>query len=101
MIDIYKYFNSLSPQIMNDIFKLRKNVYNLTNVYLFESQNSRPKRYGLDCIAYRASQIWKTFSIEGRDSISLKILKREIKTWNCNLCPCYCIKSYMKHLESI
>ena len=29
MIEVYQYFNGLSPQIINDIFKLRKSTYNL------------------------------------------------------------------------
>ena len=48
MIEVYKYFNGLLPQVMNDIFKLRKNTYNLRNVHLFESKNPRTKRYCLD-----------------------------------------------------
>ena len=64
MIEVYKYLNGLSPQIINDIFKFRKNIYNLRNVYLFEVQNLRTKRFGLDCIAYRSSQIWKIFPLK-------------------------------------
>ena len=64
MIEVYKYLNGLSPQIMNDIFKFRKNIYNLRNVCLFEIQNLRTKRFGLHCIAYRSSQIWKIFSLK-------------------------------------
>ena len=45
-IDVYKYLNDLSSQ-MKDIFKLQKNIYNLRNVLLFESQDPRTKRYGL------------------------------------------------------
>ena len=58
IMDVYKYLNSLSPQIMNDIFKLRKNTYNLRNARLFEYQNPRTRRYDLDRISCRASQIW-------------------------------------------
>ena len=29
MIEVYKYLNGYSPDIMNDIFKLRENMYNL------------------------------------------------------------------------
>ena len=65
---------------MNNIFKLRKNIDNLRNVSLFESQNPRTKRYGLDCLAYRASQIWQTISNEIRDSTSLKKFQSYIKT---------------------
>ena len=62
---------------MNNIFKLGKYIYNLRNAHLSESQNFRAKRYGLDRIAYRAGQIWQTFPIEIRDSISLKISKHK------------------------
>ena len=44
MIKVYKYLHNLSPQVMNDIFKLRKNTHNLRNAHLFESQNPRTKR---------------------------------------------------------
>ena len=54
MIEVYKYLNGLSPDIMSDIFKLRGNTYNLRNFHIFESQNSRTKKFGLDSIAYRA-----------------------------------------------
>ena len=40
MIEGYKFLNGLWPQIINDIFKLRKNTYNLKNIHLFESQNA-------------------------------------------------------------
>ena len=39
MIDVYKYLNGLSPDIMSDILKLRENTYSLRNVHIFESQN--------------------------------------------------------------
>lgn len=41
--------------------------------FFFESQKSRTKRYGIACIAYKASQIWQTVLMEIRDSISQKI----------------------------
>ena len=34
------YFNGLSPDIKNNIFKLRQNTYNLRNFHAFEYQNS-------------------------------------------------------------
>ena len=57
LIEVYKYLNGLSPDIMNTIFKLRQNTYNLKNFHAFESQNPRTKKFGLDSIAYRASQL--------------------------------------------
>ena len=77
MIDIYKYLNGLSPYIMSDIFKLRENTYNLRNFHIFKSQNPRTKKFGLDSIAYRASQLWKKVPEEIRNSTSLPILRRK------------------------
>ena len=43
MTEVYKYLNGLSPDIISDIVKLRKNTYNLRNFHIFESQNPRQK----------------------------------------------------------
>ena len=62
MIEVYKYLNGLSPDIMSDILNLRENTYNLRNVHIFESQNPRTKKFGLDSITYIASQLWKNLA---------------------------------------
>lgn len=89
MIEIYKCLKGLSPQIMSDIFKLRKNIHNLKYFHIFESQNARTKRYGLSIIPYRTRQILHTVSILIRESILLKFFKHKVKTCYCNSCPCY------------
>ena len=35
MIEVYKYLNGHSPDIINDFFKLRENAYNLQNLHIF------------------------------------------------------------------
>ena len=57
LIEVYKYFIRQSPDIMNTIFKLGQNTYNLKNFHAFKSQNPRIKKFGVDSIAYRASQL--------------------------------------------
>ena len=99
MIEVYKYLNGLSPDIMSDIFKLRENTYNLRNFHIFESQNPRTKKFGLDSITYIASQLWKNFAEEIRNSASLPIFTEKIKkiplisytstTWNLSSCFIY------------
>ena len=79
MIEVYEYLNGLSPDIMSDILNLRKNTYNMRNVHIFESQNPRTKKFGLDSIAYIASQLWKNLAQEIRNSASLPIFKEKIK----------------------
>ena len=67
------------PDIMSEIFKPRESTYNRINIYIFESQNPRTKKFGLDSTAYRASQLWKNLPEEIRNSASLPIFKEKIK----------------------
>ena len=57
LIEVYEYLNGLFPDLMNTIFKLRQNTYNLRNFHAFESENPRTKKFGLDSIVYRANQL--------------------------------------------
>ena len=41
MIEIYKYLIGHSPDIMNYIFKLGENMYNLQNVHIFQTEHPR------------------------------------------------------------
>ena len=79
LIEVCKYLNGLSHDIMNTIFKFRQNTCNLRNFHAFKSQNPRTKKFGLDSIAYRASQLWKNVPEELRNSASLLIFKESIK----------------------
>ena len=58
MIEVYKYLNGYSSDIMNDVFKLKENMYNPQNFHIFQTENPCSLKYGLDAILYCASQIW-------------------------------------------
>ena len=96
MIEVYK-----SPDIMSDIFKLRENTYNLRNSHMFESQNARTKKFGLDSIAYRASQLWKNVPEEIRNSTSLPMFKKKIKKVPLISSSCNCCRKYTHHVGFI
>ena len=99
MIEVYKYLIGLSPDIMNDIFKLRKNTYNVRNFHI--SQNPRTKKFGLDSIAYRASQLWKNVHEEMRNSTSLPVFHEKIKKVPLTSCSCNCCRKYIHHVGFI
>ena len=101
MVEVYEYLNGLSPDIMSDIFKLRENIYNLRNFHTFESQNRRTKTFGLDSIAYRASQLWKNVPAEIRNSTSLPVFKEKIKKVPLTSCSCNCCRKYIHHVGFI
>ena len=63
---------------MTDIFTFRKIPY-ICNVRLFRSENPRSMRFGMDAIAFRASQLWQKVPIAMKDSSSLEIFEAKIK----------------------
>ena len=65
---------------MNDIFKLRKNEYNLWNFHIFQTENPCLLKYGLDAIPYRASQLWQQVPTDIREAASVALFKNHIKT---------------------
>ena len=88
MIEVDKYLNGYSPDIMNDFFKLRENMYNLRNFDIFQTDNLRSLKYGVDAIPYCASQPWQQVPIDIREAASLTLFENRIKTWKCEDCPC-------------
>ena len=81
MIEVYKYLNGHSPDIMNGIFKLRENMYHLRNFHIFHTENSCSLKYGLAAIPYHASQLWQQVPIDICEAASLAVSKNCIKTW--------------------
>ena len=65
------------PDIMNDIFRLKENMYNFQNFHIFQTENSRSLKCGLDAIPYSDSQLWHQVSIDICDAASLAPFKIE------------------------
>ena len=101
MIEVYKYLHGLSPELITDIFTLRKNPYNIRNIRLFGSENSRSVRFGADAIAFRASQLWQKVPITMKDSSSLEIFKAQIKLWSCDDYLCNLCKRFIANVRYI
>ena len=96
MIEVYKCLNEHSPDIMTDIFKLRENMYNLRNFHIFQTENPRSLKYGLDATPYRASQLWQQVPIDTRETASLSLFKNRINICKCEDCPCRSCKIFFK-----
>ena len=97
--EVYKYLNGLCPDLMNDVFILGENAYNLRSFHIFKSENPKSNKYGLDSIAYRSSQLWNTVPNDIQRSPSLAFFKEKIKAWSCNSCPCQLCKSFIVNLS--
>ena len=75
MIEFYKYLNGHSLDIMNGIFKLRENLYNIRNFHVFQTENPRSLKYRRDAIPYHASQLWQQVPTDIREAASLTLQK--------------------------
>ena len=102
---VYKHLNGYSPDLLNEIFYLRQDNYNL-NFNDFGTDNSLNK-YLLNSSVYRANQLWKTLLSKIKDCASLQLFKNKIfilkiKTWSCNRYLCQdLLKIYCQCLLSL
>ena len=88
MTKVYKHLNENLPDIMNDIFKFRENIYNPRNFHIFQTENSHSLKYGLNAIPFRASQLWQQVPFDVREAATLPLVKNRNKIWKCKDCPC-------------
>ena len=54
----YKFMHGLSLPIMNDIFKVRDNIYNRRNFQSFYSTRKKTVRFGTETVTSRGRWIW-------------------------------------------
>ena len=81
MIEVYKYLNGHSSDIMTDILKLTENMYNIQNYNIFLVKNPRSLKYELDAMPHHASQFWQEKPTDIHEGTSLALFKNRIKTW--------------------
>ena len=101
LTEIYKFLNSLSPPIMNEVFQINEYPYNLRNPRILVSKHKSTIKYGIDTIAYKGSQIWQDIPLEVRNSESLSIFKSKIKQIHSLSCLCKICQPFIANLGYI
>ena len=97
-IEIYKFVNGLSPEIMNSVFHLKENNrYSLRNVYELSSRNPRTVKCGTETISYLAPKVWSIVPQPIRESTSIHSFKTKIRKWKPD-CLCRLCKRYLQHV---
>ena len=87
-IEIYKFLNGLSPQIMNEVFHVKWPVpcYVRDKNELY-SRIPKTLAYGTESVSFMAPKIWSIVPQELKNSQSLYSFKNGIRKWKPN-CPC-------------
>ena len=79
LTEVCKYIHGLSPEIMNEVFSTRANIYNTRYFNVFETHIPTSNRYGLNSIPYKANQLWNLLPENLKSSLLLTLFKNEIK----------------------
>ena len=77
-IEIFKFLNGLSPQIMNDVFQVKSPApYYLRDKNELYSRNPKTVAYGTESVSFMAPKIWSIAPQELKNSQSLYSFKQK------------------------
>ena len=76
----YKILNGYTLDLMNDVFHLRQNTFNLQNFYAFAT-DVPTNNYLFNFVVYRASQLSEALSLDLKNSCLLELFKNRLKNW--------------------
>ena len=86
-IEIFKFLNGLSSQIMNEVFRVKSSApYYLRDKNELYSRNPKTVAYGTESVSFMAPKIWSIVPQELKNSESLYPFKKLIRKWKPN-CP--------------
>ena len=92
---MFRFYNGLSPPLMNNIFKLKtENSYNLRQVSEFSRPMIKNVYHGTESISYLGPKVWDILPEKLKNTDNLQHFKKEIKTWKPDNCPCRICKVY-------
>ena len=97
-IEIFKFLNGMSPQIMNEVFQLKSPApcYLRDKNELYK-RNPKTVAYGTESVSFMAPTIWSIVPQELKNSQSLYSFKKGMRKWKPNF-PCRLCKTYLQHV---
>ena len=95
--ELFKVVNGESPEIMKQVFSLKKNVPYCTK-FPFKTRNVRTVAYGTNTLSFLGPKIWSIVPTAIKESKSLVEFKREIRKWIPERCPCRLCFTYITDL---
>ena len=78
-IEFYKYLYGLLAPLMKGVFTKIVIKYNLQSCRVTFLSNSKTKKYGIDTVVYKATQIWNMLQARFKIFSLLGLSKSEIK----------------------
>ena len=94
-IKMFRFYNGLSPPLMNNIFKLKaENPYYIRHVSQFSRSMAKSGCHGTGSISYLGLKRWDIQPQKPKNIGNLEYFKKETETWKpgnfpCSLCTLY------------
>ena len=79
-VEIYRFVNGLSPEIMKRVFHVKENTDTEKCIWTLQSQPKNNK-YGAETVLYLAPQIWSIVSQTIKERTSIYSFKTKIMKW--------------------
>ena len=92
-IEIFKFLNGLSPQIMNEVFQVKSPTpYHLRDKNELYSRDPKTVAHGTESVSFMAPETWSVVPQELKNCQSLYSFKKSIRKWKPS-CPCWLCKN--------
>ena len=98
-IEMYEVANDMSPDIMNEVFKLRSTPhYNLRQTSHFSTDPIHSIYKGTESATYLGPKICQQIPAEIKYKNSHDGFKKEVEKWKPTECPCRICKTFVPNL---
>ena len=99
--EMFKIKNNISPTLMQELFPVHEDKYDLRKKRCWETSNVRTTCYGTETLRFRGQKKWQLLPISIKESNSLLEFKSKIKNWRPEGCTCRLCKEFIHDLGFI
>ena len=100
LTEIYKTKSGNAPSFMKEIFMEKVPSYGLRDGGNICLPKVKTMRFGTETVRFLGQKLWRTLPTEIKESESLSVFKRKIKTYKVS-CDCRLCKRYVENLGYI
>ena len=88
LTEVFKSLNKLNHEFMWQLFEIKENNYVLRNGLQLKAPQVKINRYGVNSLIFQGTSLWNTVNSEIKDSPSLEVFRKKIKSWDSIKCNC-------------
>ena len=99
--EMYKITNKLSPRLVQELFPIYENPYNLRNERCWQTSNVRTVGFGTETLLFRGQKTWQLLPESIKHSNTLLEFKTKVKNWTPEGCTCRLCKTFIQNVGFI